>query len=248
MQKKVVIYTAISQGYDIIKDPSFVSKDCDYICFSDKFHKSSVWSVRNFPEELNDLDQVRKCRKLKILPHRYLKEYDYSIWIDGNINIVNDVMKIINKELLDNEKKLLTFEHPYRNCIYDEALECIAQKKDSKSVIEKQVNKYRLKNMPTNLGLVESNVIVRKHNDKEVISLAEAWWNEIDTESRRDQLSFNYVVWKTHFKYDLLSGNSRGSSQYFELGKHKKTYRDIFRFLNHKLGIKVKKNSWNTND
>ena len=45
--------------------------------------------------------------------------------------------------------------------------------------------------------MVESNIIIRKHNERECIELMEEWWKEIKTNSHRDQLSFNYVLWKT---------------------------------------------------
>jgi hypothetical protein len=32
---KIVVYTCISGLYDTLKDPSFVNKEIDYICFTD---------------------------------------------------------------------------------------------------------------------------------------------------------------------------------------------------------------------
>ena len=33
----------------------------------------------------------------------------------------------------------------------------------------------------------------------------EKWWNQIKNFSKRDQLSFNYVVWKTGIKIKYIS-------------------------------------------
>ena len=48
-----------------------------------------------------------------------------------------------------------------------------------------------------------SNVLVREHNNNEVIRLMVEWWNELEKGSRRDQLSFNYVCWKKRYVYDI---------------------------------------------
>ena len=40
-------------------------------------------------------DPTRNARKYKILPHRFLSEYDISIWIDGNIKVRGDVNELL---------------------------------------------------------------------------------------------------------------------------------------------------------
>ena len=83
---KVAVYTCITGGYDSLKDPLVVNKDVDYICFTDNARlNSNVWKIRSIPEELKMLSNVKKQRIVKICPHRYLPEYDVSVWIDGNI-------------------------------------------------------------------------------------------------------------------------------------------------------------------
>lgn len=236
MKNKIIIYTAISNGYDKVKNPSFVSPNCDYICFSDTNIQSDIWEMKKFPEKIDQLDQVRKCRYLKINPHEIFPEYEYSIWIDGNIDIVEDVNNLISLHMTNRQEVFVTFKHPERNCIFQEGKECINQKKDDPLLINNQLKKYQEDLMPANNGLVESNVIIRKHNDKSVIGVSASWWKEIDSESRRDQLSFNYVAWKNNFKYGHLEGNSRGTSNYFKLGKHKKNFNDIEKFLKYRFG------------
>ena len=39
-------------------------------------------------------------------------------------------------------------------------------------------------------------VILRRHNEKDCIRVMEDWWTEIKYGSKRDQLSFNYVLGK----------------------------------------------------
>lgn len=196
---KYVVYTAIIGDYDNLKDPEYVNSNFDYICFTDnKDLKSDVWDIRII-ENLN-LDNTRKARRYKILPHKYLSEYDYSLWVDAAFRIIGDLEKYLNKYLRNG--LLLGVSHSKRNCIYEEAKACIGLEKDNESVINSQIKKYKDDNYPKNNGLIESGVLFRKHNDTKVIKLMEEWYDEIIHHSKRDQLSFDYVMWKNDFEYD----------------------------------------------
>lgn len=83
--RKIVCYTAITGGYDGLKDPFVLSEGVDYVCFSDRPLESGIWKTRSMPAELDGLDQVKAQRVVKICPHRYLPEYGVSIWVDGNV-------------------------------------------------------------------------------------------------------------------------------------------------------------------
>ena len=51
-------------------------------------------------------------------------------------------------------------------------------------------------NFPDNNGLSENCLIVRKHNELSCINFMNDWFDEIKYNSHRDQLSFNYILWK----------------------------------------------------
>lgn len=199
-KKKGVIYTAITGRYDSLPAKSIYNlEDYDYVCFT------TVDNIMNIPkpwravaiEPLQHIipakDQVKIARWFKTHPHLFFRNYEVSIWIDGNIKFIQNP----NKYLADNAYDLLLIpEHPKRDCIYDEAKACIAMKKDTKENIEKEISFLKEEQYPEHNGLVQSNIIVRNHNKKECINLMELWWNIIQTYSKRDQLSFNYVCWK----------------------------------------------------
>ena len=52
--------------------------------------------------------------------------------------------------------------------------------------------RYKKVKFPDNNGLIESCLIIRKHNEKDVILQMEKWYEEIEKYSHRDQLSFNF--------------------------------------------------------
>lgn len=218
MKNKTVIYTAISNNYDDLKEPRVVSPNCDYVCFTDNLKlRSKVWKIRKFPN--NSLDYTRTCRKVKILPHLFVNEYKYSIWIDGNISILKDI-----EPLIKNYKNYLfiSLKHPKRNCLYEEANVCINKNKDDKEILIKQIKKYKKNNYPNNNNLTETGIIIRNHNHPLVVKTMDNWWSEIINYSKRDQISFNYVAWKNKLNYSFLDENIRTESGFFYKRDHKK--------------------------
>lgn len=219
-KNKIVVYTAITGKYENLKEPKFVSTKCDYICFTDDENmKSNVWQIRKIKDTCNN--PIKTARKYKILPHLYLADYEYSIWIDGSIVIIGDLSKFLKNEL--GNAKMAFFKHPNRNCIYDEAKIC-SIKKDNRKIIEKQMKRYKQKGYKEKQGLIASGIIIRKHNDDAVIRLMKAWWKEVASFSIRDQLSFNYVVWKNQATYKIIKKNIFSNEYFVRLitGREKK--------------------------
>ena len=83
------------------------------------------------------------------------------------------------------------------------------------------MERYIKEGYPSNNGLITSPIIFRKHNEKDCIETMEEWWTEIKHNSRRDQLSFNYVAWKTDFKFNYIPDDSRDNEYFKSVGKHK---------------------------
>jgi hypothetical protein len=215
-KKKIVVYTAISENYDELREPKYISKNCDYVCFTDDMKlKSKIWDIVPIENWYND--PRRNVRRYKILPHLYFSDYEYSIWIDGCVDIVDDIKPFIDLNLGD--ASIACFKHRHRNCIYDEANACIRLKKDNEDIIKRQIWKYKSIGYPQNNGLIESGILVRRHNDPDVIKLMEDWWNEISKSSIRDQISFNFVAWKNKTKYNIIDENIR-ETRYFKCGFH----------------------------
>lgn len=194
-KNKIVVFTCISGNYENLKEINNIEPNIDYICFTNnKKITSKRWEIRNIPDYLNELDEVRKARCIKVLPHIFLPEYDVSLWIDGNIEIKGNLTEFINEHI--EKSNFLTTKHPDRICVYDESVAVLKLKKDDESIVNKQMDKYRRQLYPEKYGMVQTNVILRKHNEKEIIKICNEWWNEILKHSKRDQLSFNYVCWK----------------------------------------------------
>ncbi|MBU1046183.1 DUF616 domain-containing protein [Patescibacteria group bacterium] len=238
MKNKIVIYTAIFGGKDNLIEPKFIPEGCDFVCFTDQDLVSDIWKIRK--EEPLFKDPVRSAKVYKILPHKFLLDYEISIYVDGNVYIRGDVNELINKYLgkynlaiYDHNQQMKRWKKLFwikdvkdcRNCIYDEAefilsLNKKGKFKDNSDLIIKQMEKYRRQGYPKNNGLIAGMVILRKHNEFNIIKVMEDWWKEIKEGSRRDQLSFNYIAWKDNLDFVYMKGNVR-SNKYFLHTKHK---------------------------
>ena len=197
--EKGVVYTALFGDYEDLLDPKIVNDDWDYICFTDNPNlKSDVWEIRL----IDDLewDVVRNARTIKILPHMYLREYDYSIWVDAGFQIIGDLKQYIKE--YSQGKSMLGVIHSDRDCLYEEANACINAKKDDEKIINDQINRYKQNHFPEHFGLIETGILFRRHNDSSLIKVMEDWHSEVINFSKRDQLSLTYVLWKNNFEMD----------------------------------------------
>lgn len=199
-QKKIAVYTVITGNYDYLKEPEYVMEDCDYICFSDNPQLSSdIWQIRLI--DSSGSSGIKLNRRYKILAHHYLGEYEWSIYVDGNVRITGSLWEYIHSE--SKGAPLLCLRHPYRNNVYQEAEECIRLRKERPEKIRRQMERYRAEGYRGDNGLITANILVRKHMQADVIKLMELWWKELEQGAGRDQLSFNYACWKLGMQYDV---------------------------------------------
>jgi len=217
---KIVIYTAIFGRYDRLRDEQFISEDYDYVCFTDMPYRSQVWDIRVCVPV--PFDPVRSARIHKICPHRYLPEYEYSVWMDGNIVLRGPVEPIIETYLSGCNIAMYSHMGTYdkRDCIYEEADTVIQQQKDKKNVVMRQMQRYELEGYPRNNGLVASMIVFRRHCEPDIVKAMEQWWLEIKNHSKRDQLSFNYVAWKQNLRFSYIDGDARDNDCFGQMAWH----------------------------
>lgn len=232
---KKVIYTCITGDYDDLKDPQYISEGFDYVCFTDNLElKSNIWEIRPLPIECEELSQVKKQRYVKINPHLLLNEYDISIWTDGCVSLIGDLNELVNS-VIEDDISVYVPKHPIRNCIYKEAKAVVEIKKDTSDIVKSQIERYKQEGFPSEYGLLQSNILIRKHNEKDCIRLMEAWFDELKCNSHRDQLSFNYVLWKnSDIKVKYLDKNIYKSEWFSWNGLHKRKSRTINKIMDMK--------------
>lgn len=200
--KKIVVYTAIFNNYDWLKEPVVPSPDVDYICFTDNENLTSkYWKIVHIKEE--NLSPSLLNRKIKLLyPYTYFTDYDYSLYVDGSVMMKGDVGSFLNKYIQD-KPVLMNFKHPNNDCIFVEMNRCIKQGRGNSLMLKKQYNAYLSDGMPEHFGLSDNKIILRKNCD-EGHQLMEEWYWHVCNYSGRDQVCLSYVLWKHNLKYSFF--------------------------------------------
>ena len=221
-KNKIVIYTAIFGAKDELLEPRVKLEGVDFVCFTDQDFTSKVWDIRKSKREFDD--PTREARMHKVLAHKYLPEYETSIWIDGNIVVKQNPVQLIEDHLSDTNMAIFDKQNNVwdpGDCVYDEfenLLEIGKKRgvhKDDPEIMKAQIERYRAEGYPEHNGMIISMIMLRRHNEQDVKVTMEKWWSEINGGSKRDQLSFNYSAWKTGLKLTWLPGDSR-DNPYFK--------------------------------
>lgn len=214
---KVVIYTALFGGYDLLIEPPKKFLNSDFICFTDDPNLvSDIWDIRIVD---NVSDPVKANREIKFLPHKFIpEEYSYSIYIDSNIKIINDPYDLAIASLENG--KICIPEHFERNCIYEELDECLSLGKINNDEFEILNETLKKDGYPRAYGLGENNIIIREHHDPEVIFLMQKWWDFFLNGPKRDQLSLLYLAWKFNIQIEIIKESSRNKNKYFRYELH----------------------------
>lgn len=194
--KKVAVYVTLFGDADDIKPIAIKNPRCDYFIFTDQFvPPSSGWTVRDFdfPEEIKHNNRL-KSRFLKTHPHLLFPEYDYSIFLDAVLMIRLDIFRLFSR--LGNNMFGLYKHHANVKSAYEEAERIKRLQICPPENVDRQMNKYKSEGFPERFCFFETTLFIRKHSDPRCVDVMEKWWNEIFSETIRDQLSFTYALWK----------------------------------------------------
>lgn len=224
--EKVAVYTCIIGRYDKLLQPASVEEGFDFICYVGKGEKDcdrdGVWEIRELPYE--NESRTLTARYAKMHPHALLPDYEYSLWIDGNISIESDAVYGIIREKIEKGVLFAGVQHPSRDCIYAEAEKCRDMRYISYFKLAQLHLIYLFSGVKRHSGLMETNLILRKHNDAKVVQFDSDWWRKILTLCSRDQLSQMLVLHRSGLGYDFLlpEGSSTRNHPGFKYLLHKK--------------------------
>ena len=216
----LVVYTAICGGFlpcipgpRVPSDPS--ERPVRYVCFSDGLTAiPRPWELRPLRWEHRN-DPRRTARFHKLMSHQLFPEARLTLWHDASHYLLVNPWSLVDRHLPEG-LDLATFRHPLRNCLYRELGACIRLDKDDQTVMRRQVTRYLEQGYPLEHGLNETTVLLRRHT-RLIRKLNRYWWWQIRTGSRRDQLSFNYVLWRLRAESHLgCIPGSRDNSPYFQ--------------------------------
>ena len=220
---KIAVFTCITGHYDNIVEPLYVDPGVDYYVFTDMdCPENSVWKkidIMQF-EEYSQLTPAQMNRKIRMLAFHYLPDYDYSVYVDGNIEIQTSLIPVIEKM---GDCPLGIHYHRNRDCVYVEAERVLYLRKANKELVNEQMAAYKKEGFPRHFGLYENTVLIKNHHDAGINQLMEAWWEEYHKYSTRDQLSLPYIIRKTHYdrsKIHIIGKNIDKASIFKRVSYH----------------------------
>ena len=201
---KGVVYTAVFGGYDEIVDPMFVNPNLEYYAFTDsELPENGIWKkvdLSKFPQ-LEGLDSYHKAKYIKMFPYEFFPDADFSIWIDGNVNLIADTYPVA---IMSQGAAMATYSNPLHDCIYTEGRYMVYQGRVSAEKVKEQLDTYSKNGFPEHFGMREFSIIYRDHKNEECYNMMKEWWRHVNTFTMRDQLSFSYILWKNGKTIDYI--------------------------------------------
>ena len=195
--EKIFIYTCITGGYDSLMQPLLPAEGFEFICFVQKGaglgERVGAWKIEELPFGWNDPVLLSRCPKMN--PQTVLPEDSaWSLWIDGNIGIIGAGIYELCRKLQADDVKYAGIRHPFSDCAYVECERCLKNRRESLWNLLRTVHFLRGKGYPEHAGMMENNVIFRKHNDPAVVEFDQWWWECFVNYAHRDQLTHGFAL------------------------------------------------------
>lgn len=207
-----VVYTCVTGGRDGWRMPYTVDArpSLPAVRFTDEpvIPRDETW--RSLTHEGWSLRTVRvgyspvlAAKFPKCLPHVFLGEYDWSLWVDGSLQVDCDPLQLAETYLKDSDVAL--YRHPQRTTVLQEAQGVSAHGMDDPYRIQGQMMKYTMEHF-AGQDLYCGTVLLRRHTEA-VAKMGETWLAEILAGSIRDQISLPYALWKAGITPSVIPGN-----------------------------------------
>ncbi|MBX9595837.1 MAG: hypothetical protein K2X46_15850 [Roseomonas sp.] len=203
-EERICVYTVLLGDYEALNEqPLARASSLPFICLTDSpTLRSASWECRLVESPLA-MDAVRSQRDIKIRPHRYLPEFDGSIYIDNSV--VLDRPADALWAMHNRESGFTLARHSGRETLLDEFVAVMRLGLDDGARVAEQFDHLLLAE-PAVLAEPPwwGGMLLRHHHRKDLVDLAEAWAAHVLRYSRRDQLSLNGVLARRGLRPGIL--------------------------------------------
>ena len=200
-----VVYTSITNAYDLpvpVAEPGV-----SFVCFTERRMKNGKgWEYRTLacPPTLASGHYINRFHK--IFPHQILDSTRYSVYVDGNIRYQASFDKLI-AEFAASGAALGVFRHPDGRTLREEADACRTLGKFDtfdEVRLSAQLGSYEEDRFDIDSKISANYLIVRDHAHQSLSGTMSLWWSHLFEYTKRDQMSLNYVLWKTNLPWIYL--------------------------------------------
>ncbi len=137
------------------------------------------------------MDPIRSQRDIKIRPHRYLPDFDNSLYIDNSVLLTQPPEKIFETYF---PMSGFCLSERQDVSVMDELLGVSIQGLDDQSRIFEQLNHYAVASPDIlNDQVYWTAIMLRDHGNPKVREMLETWSAHVLRYSRRDQLSVTFA-------------------------------------------------------
>ncbi|MEW9804834.1 cupin domain-containing protein [Mesorhizobium sp. ZMM04-5] len=209
--ERACVYTVLTGGYEVLNEQPVAGRsDLPFICFTDDPTLTSpTWQIR-VVKPLFPADPVRSQRAIKLLPHKFLPDFDASLYIDNSVLLKVKPEEILQRYLASSPFAL--FWHSDRPTLTEEFHAVAHAGYDDVRRVAEQFAHYSatfpelLDNRP-----FWAAILLRRHADPLVRHTMEIWRDHVLRYSRRDQLSFNIACAITQMSPNTIIEDCRDS-------------------------------------
>jgi hypothetical protein len=207
----VCLYTINTGGYeaDVTYRGDMFGDECDMLYFSDESarlrHATQMgWTPMYVTSDHGEAKLLQ--RTVKTLAYRFLpQKYATSIYLDGNaVPSFSSVPQLLQTTDADAHDMVCWFhphspapngngKHPVRYTVRDEVCEVIKKNLETRDHLAQLLKRQDASGYAQDNGVVETSVLIRKHHSLKRFSEE---WRDCIAICRRDQISFDWLVWK----------------------------------------------------
>ena len=227
---KTVLYACTNLAYDQIFTPVAMTPGVDFVLFADRRPRLvRGWQWRPLPPETAGLSPTMTNRFAKFFPQRIFPGVDCSIYVDANTLMLADLTPLI-AEFRTSGADIGLFPHKQRFDIYEELAFAAKVGKVPPEDAAKGVAQlafYRAEGLPDDHLFTENAIIFRRHGspgegNPKLAAAMDLWWEQMQTYTRRDQLSLPYVLHRSGLRVKLWDWNYKFENPYFKRYLHRR--------------------------
>lgn len=208
---KACVYTCLIGDYEALNE-LIIRKESKlpHICFTDNPSlKSDIWEIRLISPAF-PMDSVRSQRRIKILAHEYLAEFDISLYVDNTIRLKVAGEEIIERYLGDAD--MVIHPHTLRETLLDEFIAVARDGLDEPARVFEQLSHCQLINSNVlSQRPYATGIMIRRHGRDNVRRAMTDWYNHVLRYSRRDQLSANLALSADGLRINEFDSDIRSS-------------------------------------
>jgi hypothetical protein len=208
-----VVYTALFGNYDTLLPPLVIDPEWEYVVFTNiAFDAPAPWQV--LVDRQPHPDPRKASRYYFDQSCLVLPEAEYTVMHGANAQLNCSPTSLLS---FLGKNDIAAFKHPHRDSVYDEEQAVIALNKDVSENTVLQMERYREEGFPGTL--LSACILLVRHNTLALDEFEEAWWNEVQTGSCRDQLSFDYCRWRLSMGVSYIPGDPF-ACEFFRVNAH----------------------------